>query len=370
MISIFRRMAKCGITFVTTHFFTTPEMEVVRVSGQLSTLKRKVLLCKKENNLGGRAICTNEELGSGSFATTFRGTARGQDVAIKITGLHYTKYAEAESALLQRLHHPNVCQVLDRFSAASDGLPVHHVMIMPLYTGGTLHSNIRRLCGDRSAQDRMIGGILLAIEYLTTAGIVHSDLRAENIMITGADEPVLIDFNNVFSIGTSWELKKLQIKFPKAPYAVARHYRPPSMLMCSGVWDPRGTMMWSFGTIVMEMAAGRHPFPGKDSLHTLTYIEQFVKDINGYAPEYMLSSSTTLGRDLKMLPRCHRRMVEIPPKYKWWRPGLHDAVMEMLLVWDDSDRATASEFKMELAKIRKIRGSSEECDGADAVSDP
>ncbi|CAL8269012.1 unnamed protein product [Arctogadus glacialis] len=112
-----------------------------------------------------------------------------------------------------------------------------------------------------------------ALQYLGTIGIIHADLKPENIMLTEQDTRVkLIDF------GISYHVSKAKIGLE----IQTMFYRSPEIILglpFTGMVD-----MWSLGCVVAELFIGFPIYPGNMEYDMLRYI----LETNGNLPVAML----------------------------------------------------------------------------------
>lgn len=101
--------------------------------------------------------------------------------------------------------HPNIVELVDikeGFGEGDDGGGTSGVLAiaMPLYGDGTLGNAINKgLLHSRTLKIRIAHGILCGIVHLHDNGVIHRDIKADNIMVVREDDgtlkPVLIDFS-------------------------------------------------------------------------------------------------------------------------------------------------------------------------------
>src|SRR4051812_15856545 len=139
------------------------------------------------------------ELGRGGTALVYLARERitGDEVAIKVIRSRYIEDDEAqarfarEARLVAQLHHPNIVPVRAVLDLGTAGLAI----VMNHVTGRTLKQRIKQY-GPLSPEDaeqivRDIGGALNA-EH--SNGIVHRDVKPENIFVDDAGRAMLADF--------------------------------------------------------------------------------------------------------------------------------------------------------------------------------
>jgi len=137
------------------------------------------------------------QLGQGGMASVYRGYQEAIDrsVAIKIMPaelLHDPNFIKRfinEARTLAKLSHPNILPLYD-FGEAN-GAP--HI-IMPLMAGGTLVDRIRRGPMSPAEVVRILVPIADALDYAHSQGLLHRDIKPNNILFDARDHPVLADF--------------------------------------------------------------------------------------------------------------------------------------------------------------------------------
>ena len=212
---------------------------------------------------GGAEPCRyrlEESLGSGTLGEVFRGvdTALGRKVAIRRLTEGPTEVGKAdrlrkEAAIACQLSHPNVVSIHDT------GVDEHgRFIVSALAEGSTLHALLEQKT--RFELNRVVGigrQILSALEHAHSRGVLHRNLRPENIFVTEDDRVSVSDF------GLGVRLTDL----PTHELSTGRiiKYTPPEVLRKDRV-DARSDL-YAFGVILFEMAVGRPPFEGSDIGH-------------------------------------------------------------------------------------------------------
>ncbi len=83
---------------------------------------------------------------------------------------------EREVRLLSRLNHPNIVKLIDHGQVGEQMF-----YVMPLYSS-CLSSEISGLSKDYNRQLTVINSILAGIQYLHSEGVIHRDLKPDNIL--------------------------------------------------------------------------------------------------------------------------------------------------------------------------------------------
>jgi serine/threonine protein kinase len=92
--------------------------------------------------------------------------------------------------ILDVLHHKNIVQLYDSFESKS-----HFCFVMELCGGGDLHSYIRRRT--RLTEDAacfVFRQVCDAVSYCHEKGIVHRDIKPDNLLLHEDGEVKLCDF--------------------------------------------------------------------------------------------------------------------------------------------------------------------------------
>ncbi len=156
-----------------------------------------------------------EVIGRGAFGTVFRatrplapGSERLRESALKIltrqdrSGAVVARF-EAERALLARLSHPGIAQLIDA-GHMGDGVPW---VAMSLVKGEPIDVACDRVKADVRTRVSLLALVCDAVAAAHRLGIVHRDLKPGNILVDWSDarspRPVIIDFGVAKSLDPS-----------------------------------------------------------------------------------------------------------------------------------------------------------------------
>lgn len=195
------------------------------------------------------------KVGEGGFATVFQATdlLLGRTVAVKI--LDNTSAADKElmgrfqleARAVAALDHPNILTVHD-FGL----LPSSAFLVMPFMAGGPLSALLRsrRLTLEEVAE--YLEQIAAALDSAHKMGIVHRDVKPQNILVRSKNWLVLTDFGFA---------KMLQdVNAEAATRALGTvHYVAPEQVkgLVSAASD-----QYSLGVLLYQMVSGSLPFNG------------------------------------------------------------------------------------------------------------
>ena len=184
----------------------------------------------------------------------------GRHVAVKILGgmsslnPAYKMRFFNEARLQASLHHPNIATLYD-FQERGDKL----FIFMEFVDGECLDDLIERKFFSVEESLQIFGAICEAIAFVHAHGIIHRDIKAQNIKLTMSGTPKLLDFG-IAKDAYSNSLTQLG-KVIGTP-----HYLAPEQL--EGASASPQTDIWALGVLLYKMLTGSLPFD-TDSLEAL-----------------------------------------------------------------------------------------------------
>jgi eukaryotic-like serine/threonine-protein kinase len=195
------------------------------------------------------------------MATIFRATDvdNGRTVAIKIP--HPEMEADPqlfdrfkrEQEIGEKLDHPGVMKVF------KDAHRSRIYMVMEWVEGQLLRnllSAARKLPPDRAAQ--ITAKVCDALDYIHTHGVVHRDMKPENIMVDSEDRIKLIDFGIAANEGSR------RLTFANLSNVMGT----PDYISPEQVRGKRGNArsdIYAMGVMLYEMLTGKVPFTGNNA---------------------------------------------------------------------------------------------------------
>jgi eukaryotic-like serine/threonine-protein kinase len=198
-------------------------------------------------------------LGTGGMALVFAGRdlERDRPVAIKVLNPEIASAVTTARFVREvlwsaNLQHPHIVPVLD--SGEAGGFPY---LVMPLVEGEALGD---RLAGHPklpvATAVKYATEVALALDYAHRKGIIHRDIKPDNILISH-DFALVADFGIARALGVA---SGNTLTGPGSPIGTLAYMSPEQVLGNPDV-DGRSDI-YSLGCVTYEMLAGRRAFDG------------------------------------------------------------------------------------------------------------
>lgn len=197
-------------------------------------------------------------IGHGGFSVVYRAVQESfeRDVALKVLTVGTDEDSQRrfmrEVRLASKLSgHPHVVTVLDTGTTAA-GRPY---LAMDLYDGGSMKDRLKRTGPLDATEVAMVGAkIAEALAAAHTLGVLHRDVKPNNILVSRFGEPALADFGVSCLLDSNTSASVLDVFSPQ-------HAAPE--LMTRGV-PSVSSDIYALGSTMYELLTGKPPF-GADS---------------------------------------------------------------------------------------------------------
>lgn len=249
------------------------EQSVIRFQGK--TIRRALLPIVQKAVADRYEV--DREIARGGAARIFRAKdPNGHVVALKVLHPELAVSVAAqrflqEISFLSDLDHPHIARILD--SGESDFVVFY---VMPYFEGPTLFDHLRRVRRASVSDTLRIGSTLLgALQYAHERGIVHRDVKPDNVVLSETG-PVLLDFGIARAVARSG-----RDRLTRSGFAVGTSsYMSPEQILGKEDIDHRSDL-YSLGCVLFECLAGRPPFQGRaEELVLRMHLNETVPDLS------------------------------------------------------------------------------------------
>jgi serine/threonine protein kinase/tetratricopeptide (TPR) repeat protein len=223
-----------------------------------------------------------EKLGAGGMGVVYlaEDMKLGRKVAIKILSQEYTTNKdrlsrfEQEASAASNLNHPNILTIHE--VGNDDG---RHYIATEYIDGVTLR---RKLAASQIETPEILDiaiQVACALEEAHSAGIVHRDVKPDNIMVRRNGYVKVLDFGLAKLTETvdrtpldGEAATRVMVQTDAGVVMGTSQYMSPEQARGKPV-DARSDI-WSLGVVIYEMVAGRTPFEGETSTDIIVAITQ------------------------------------------------------------------------------------------------
>lgn len=237
------------------------------------------------NNLLGKMLGNRylviEKIGEGGMALVYKAKDQllNRYVAIKILRPEYTNDEDfinkfkRESVAAASLSHPNIVGIYD--VGEQEGI---YYIVMEYVKGLTLKQYIRNNTKlDYKETLKVTRQIAEALEHAHKNGVIHRDIKSQNILITDEKIVKVTDFGIARAASTSTMTNTEKIMG-------SVHYFSPEQ--ARGGYTDHRTDIYSLGVVMYEMLTGRLPYDAESPVSVaLKHIQDSIVEPSCVCPE-------------------------------------------------------------------------------------
>ncbi|MCR6662555.1 MAG: bifunctional serine/threonine-protein kinase/formylglycine-generating enzyme family protein [Luteimonas sp.] len=199
-------------------------------------------------------------IGRGGMSTVWLGTqlSLSREVAVKVmladalTDEVSRRRFENEARTIARLEHPHIVGIHE-VGRTREGLPWYS---MPHLPKG--HVGQRDLRSDEARIREILGALLSALGFAHARGVIHRDVKAENVLFDEADRPLLADFGIALRRGHGTRVTMTGLAVGSTAYMAPEQARGQQV-------DHRADL-YSLGVLAWEMLTSQLPYKADDAL--------------------------------------------------------------------------------------------------------
>jgi eukaryotic-like serine/threonine-protein kinase len=257
----------------------------------------------------------SESIGTGGMGEVYLATdvTAGRKAALKLLPMRFTADAERLKRFQQEAHavvalnHPNILTVYE----IGEDHPIHYIA-SELIEGETLRQRLTRGAMQLSEAVDVAIQVASALAAAHQAGIVHRDVKPENIMLRPDGYVKVLDFGIAklaeqevpATIPTDEALSLVETNL--GSILGTAHYMSPEQAYGAPV--DKSTDIWSLGVVLYEMVTGHVPFTGDTPREVMSSIlEKEPPPLTTYTANAPAELQQIINRTLRKdrEERCH-----------------------------------------------------------------
>ena len=241
-----------------------------------------------------------EEIARGGMGLVFKARQRslGRWVAVKVVlggalaPSDFVRRFRTEAEAAAALDHPNIVPIYE--IGEDDG---HPFFSMKLLHGGTAVSNHPgvRLDPNRAAQ--LTAKVARALHFAHQRGVLHRDVKPNNILLDSDGEPFLTDFGLARLVESDSSLTRTAAVLGTPAYMSPEQARGDTRRVTTAA------DVYGLGAVLYELLVGRPPFVGDSSI-------EIVRRVVEEEPKRPSSLNPAVDRDLETI--CLRCLEKEP----------------------------------------------------------
>lgn len=243
---------------------------------------------------------------------------------------------------LKRLSHPNIVTLEEVLQNDK-----YIGIVLEYASGGELFDYIlqHRYLKD-SLACRLFSQLVSGVHYMHSKGIVHRDLKLENLLLDKHKNIIITDFGFVNSFGPHNDLMKTSCGSPC--------YAAPELVISNEPYEARKVDVWSCGVILYAMLAGYLPFdddPQNPDGDNIARLYQYITNTHLTFPEYVEPMPRDLLRRILISNPRKRLTLKEVRGHQWLTP--HAPFLSVTPAEWDKNYKTNNEHNANIVKTQR-----------------
>jgi eukaryotic-like serine/threonine-protein kinase len=239
------------------------------------------------------------EIGAGGMGVVYLAEDEKlhRQVALKFVAKSIQTDADARGRLIREaraasaLNHPNIVSI-----HAIEETPEHIFIVMEYVQGDSLHTLVKRREMTWQRALELAPQILSALAAAHERGVVHRDIKSDNVILTAKGQAKVLDFGLARGRDAAAHVTRA------GSSAGTPAYMSPEQIQGDDV-DQRSDL-FSFGVAFYEMLTGRMPFKGEhEAALTYSIVNETPTEIRTYNNAVPAALQTVVTKLLQKNPR-------------------------------------------------------------------
>jgi eukaryotic-like serine/threonine-protein kinase len=213
------------------------------------------------------------ELGRGAMGVVYkaRQPTLNRLVALKmvrsadLTNEELLERFRAEAKVVASLHHPQIVQVYD--FGQHEGGPY---LALEFVAGGTLAQRLDGTPWNPRRAAELIEQLAHTVHFAHARGVVHRDLKPNNLLIAGEAEPLQVKIAD-FGLAKVFRDQVPGLTLSGALLGTPNYMAPEQAAGRTGTVGPASDV-YALGAILYELLSGRPPYQGETAIDTLQQV--------------------------------------------------------------------------------------------------